>query len=147
MHTALLESLQIEALWKVYKIELDDIIRQAARQVLLFRTHAHSHTYVNPFLPSYLSDHPTAHSNTPSSNVRCSGSSSSSSSATTNHVHGYIGSSSGASTNLYPAMMWTEQDTTTESATMMTRRCMAIILIRIGEVMVERSKVGTSWMG
>jgi curved DNA-binding protein CbpA len=137
MHTALLESLQIEALWKVYKIELDDIIRQAARQVLWFRTHAHSHTYINPFLPSYLSDYPTAHSNTPSSNVRGSSSS---------NVHGYIGSSPGVSTNLYPAMLWTEHDTTTESATMMTRRCMAIILIRIGEVMVERSKVGTSWM-
>jgi DnaJ domain len=42
---AYLESLQMDALWKVYKMELDDIVRQACRQVL------QSH----PLLPSYLS--------------------------------------------------------------------------------------------
>ena len=113
MATAYWESMQMEALWKVYKMELDDIIRQACRQLLDGRGQA--------LLPS----HATSSLSLPRGSAEM--------------IHGYIPSSRGAHTKDDGVhVVWTTQSSS-------VRTSMATILVRMGQVMVERSKVGTAW--
>jgi len=114
MATAYYESMQMEALWKVYKMELDDIIRQACRQLLDGRGQA--------LLPS----HATSSLSLPRGSAEM--------------IHGYIPSSGkGAHTKDDGVhVVWTTQSSS-------VRTSMATILVRMGQVMVERSKVGTAW--
>lgn len=107
---AFLESLQVEALWKICKIDLDQIVQDACDLILegdYFFFPSHSFLSSERFVPDG------------SSSVRQSSSRSS---------DGWVGSS-GMAVNTHDAKLR-----------------VASLLVRMGNVMVQRSKDGTAWM-
>ncbi len=140
---AMLESLQIDALWKVYKIELDSIVRKACRRILASLEDPSQ----NVFLPSHVSDVVYSY-NTYNNNINNNNGPrhqpSSFHSRTSERYDGWIASdksSNGSNGPTVPII----------SSSIVRRKqqqqlLVANILIRMGNIMIERSKVGTSWM-
>jgi hypothetical protein len=131
---AMLESLQIDALWKVYKIELDSIVRQACRRLL----NSWSDPQHNVFLPSHISDLVYSKRNN-----------------MFNHdaTHPSVPPSSRSSQKQYDGWIVSDPNNIDGSSSPIIfnsstkqQELVAHVLIRMGNIMIERSKVGTSWM-
>ena len=125
---AMLESLQIDALWKIYKIELDSIVRKACRRLLISLQDPNS----NVFLPSHISDivyqsdpYPVTEHSPPSKKY-----------------DGWIVSENSNDSIDEIASPILSSRTIRQQQ----QQLVANVLIRMGSIMIERSKVGTSWM-
>ena len=140
---AMLESLQIDALWKVYKIELDSTVRKACRRILLSLEDPSQ----NVFLPSHVSDM-VYNDNTCNNNIIDNNGPryqpSSSHSRTSEKYDGWIVSDQSTNGSNAPTIPIISSSVVRRKP--QQQLLVANILIRMGTIMIERSKVGTSWM-